>query len=169
MEWVIGTVLGVAALAAAVFIPIWQRINAVRTAVLAAEPRLGCTIGSYTYGANCGLHADIHNSGNVRAKELSLSFPTMGVVWRQDHLQHGDVTRPHIAIPDDAPLRTTRLDDPVANLTYKDQFDQPYTLPIPLTQTARDDGRFNLGCQAQRPVVRPALTWRALWHLRKRV
>ena len=56
----------------------------------------------------------------------------MGMVWRQPHLEHGDVTRPQIPIPDDAPLRTTKLDDPVANLTYKDQFDQPYTAPDPL-------------------------------------
>lgn len=169
MEWVIGTILSVAALAAAVLIPMWQRINAVRTAVVTAEPQLGCTIGSYSSGAESGLRAQIHNSGSVRAHELSLSFPSMGIVWSQAHLEHDDRTRPSIPIADDSPLRTTELDDPVAKLTYRDRFDLSYTLPVPLTQQRRDDGRFNIGCERPRAVVRPALTWHILWRLRKQV
>ena len=82
---------------------------------------------------------------------------------------HGDWTRPKIAIPDDAPLRTTALVDPVANLTYKDRLDHPFTLRIPLTQTQRDDGRFSLGSRTDTEVVGPSLKAFALWRLRKEV
>ena len=111
----------------------------------------------------------IHNSGDVRAYDLSVSFPTMGVVCSQAHLEHGDWARPPIAIADDAPIRTSELSDPVATLTYKDRFGHPYTLKISLTQQRRDDGRFSLGSRPGGDVVRPDLTARQLWRLRKEV
>ncbi len=165
-------VLGAAAVAG-VLVPLWLWFNGqlsrVRTAVLAAEPRLDSTIGSYSGASGSGLHANIHNSGEVRAYNLSLSFPTMGVVWQQPQLERGDWARPQMPIPDNAALRRTELVDPVASLTYEDRFRNRYVLEITLTQQQRDDGHFNLGSLTDGQVVRPTLTVRVLWRLRKQV
>lgn len=144
-------------------------LTRVRSAVRAAEPDLRCTIGSYTLGGSSGLAASIHNRGNVPAYGLSLSLPTMGVVWNEQRLEPDAVARPHIPIADDASLRTRRVDDPVAHLSYSDRFNLIYELPVPLTQTPRDDQRFNLGSRNAEAVVQPPVTWRVLWRLRKQV
>lgn len=154
-------------------IPLGQWISGeltrVRSAVRAAEPRIDCTIGTYG-GAGSGLHATVHNSGDVRAHNLSLTVPTMDVAWHQDFLERGDWVRQHqIPIADDAPLRTTRIDNPIAVLTYHDQYGLAYALKITLTQTPRDDRRFNLGSRPGGTVDRPAFTQRQLWRLRKDV
>lgn len=166
MELVIAavTVLGVPWL-------IWegQRLPQVRTKILAVAPSLNCAIGSYSGSAGAGLHANINNIGAVRAHDLSLRFPTMGVVWNKTHLEGGDWARPQIAIPDNAGLRTTELSDPIACLTYRDEFENPYSLRIPLSQTLRDDGKFNLGTRGPGQVVKPKLSLRVLWRLRKQV
>ena len=76
---VIGAVAGVLALLTGIGFWANGEITRVRTVVLAARPELGCSIGSYS-GNGSGLHAAIHNSGQVRAHDLTLTFPTMGVV-----------------------------------------------------------------------------------------
>src|SRR6266851_1521123 len=95
----------------------WQWVSGdvarVRTAVRAAEPTLECTVGSHG-DAGSGLTAPIHNSGSVRAHDLALTVPTMGVVWQQAFLEHGDWPKPQMPIAENASLRTTKLTDPVA-------------------------------------------------------
>jgi hypothetical protein len=158
-----------------VLISAWQarqwvsgEVARVRTAVRAAEPTLDCTVGSYGC-AGSGLTASIHNSG-VRAHDLALSVPTMGLVWHQTFLAGGDWAKPQMPVADNASLRTTKLTDPVATLTYEDDFQHVYTLTLPLTQTPRDDGRFNFGSLPDKARVdRPALTALKLWRLRKKV
>ena len=151
----------------------WQWVSGdvarVRTAVRSAEPTLECTVGSYG-GAGSGLTAPIHNSGSVRAHDLALTVPTMGVVWQQTFLAGGDWAKPQMPIAENASLRTTKLTDPVATLTYEDDFQHVYTLTLPLTQTPGDDGRFNFGSlPGKARVDRPAFTALRLWRLRKKV
>jgi hypothetical protein len=151
----------------------WQWVSGevarVRTSVRAAEPTLDCTVGSYG-GAGSGLTTSIHNSGSVRAHDLALTVPTMGLVWHQTFLAGGDWAKPQMPIAENASLRTTKLPDPVATLTYEDDFQHIYTMTIPLTQTPRDDGRFNFGSLPDKARVdRPALTALKLWRLRKKV
>ena len=67
-------------------------IARVRTAVLTEQPELAGSIGSYT-GNGSGLTANIKNSGNVRAHDPVLSFPTMGVAWNQASREKGDWAR----------------------------------------------------------------------------
>jgi hypothetical protein len=94
----------------------------------------------------------------------------MGVVWQQTFLAGGDWATPQMPIGENASLRTTKLTDPVATLTYEDDFQHVYTLTLPLTQTPRDDGQFNFGSLPDKArVERPALTGLKLWRLRKRV
>ena len=149
----------------------WVRreVARTRTSVGAAEPTLDCTVGSYG-DAGFGLTASIHNSG-FRAHDLALTVPTMGVVWQQTFLGGGDWAKPQMPIAENASLRTTKFtDNPVATLTYEDDFQHVYTLTLPLTQTPRDDGRFNFGSLADKARVdRPALTALTLWRLRKKI
>jgi hypothetical protein len=94
----------------------------------------------------------------------------MGVVWQQTFLAGGDWAKPQMPIAENASLRTTKLTDPVATLSYEDDFQHVYTLTLPLTQTPRDDGRFNFGSLPDKTRVdRPALTALTLWRLRKKV
>jgi hypothetical protein len=157
----------------------WQwvggKVTRVRTAVRAAEPILECTVDGYG-GVGSGFTASIHNSG-FRAHDLALTVPTMGVVWQQTFLAGGDWAKPQKSIAGNASLRTTKvggsaktLTDPVATLTYEDDFQHVYTLTLPLTQTLRDDGRFNFASLPDKARVdRPTLTALRLWRLRKRV
>jgi hypothetical protein len=150
----------------------WQwvggKVTRVRTAVRAAEPILECTVDGYG-GVGSGFTASIHNSG-FRAHDLALTVPTMGVVWQQTFLAGGDWAKPQMPIAENASLRTTKLTDPVATLSYEDDFQHVYTLTLPLTQTPRDDGRFNFGSLPDKTRVdRPALTALTLWRLRKKV
>ena len=159
----------------AVLISAWQarqwvsgEVARVRTSVRAAEPTLDCTVGS-NGGAGSGLTASIHNSG-FRAHDLALTVPTMGLVWHQTFLAGGDWATPQMPIAENPSLRTTKLPDPVATLTYEDDFQHVYTLTLPLTQTPRDDGRFNFGSLPDKARVdRPALTALTLWRLRRKV
>ena len=159
----------------AVLISAWRvrqwvsgEVARVRTSVRAAEPTLDCTVGSYG-SAGSGLTASIHNSG-FRAHDLTLAVPTMGVVWQQTFLAGGDWAKPQMPSAENASLRTTKLTDPVATLTYEDDFQHIYTLTLPLTQTPRDDGRFNFWSIPDKARVdRPALTALTLWRLRKKV
>ena len=141
----------------------------VRTSVRAAEPTLDCTVGSYG-SAGSGLTASIHNRG-FRAHDLTLTVPTMGVVWQQTFLAGGDWAKPQMPIAENASLRTTKFtDNLVATLTYEDDFQHVYALNLPLTQTPRDDGRFNFGSVPDKARVDcPALTALTLWRLRKKV
>jgi hypothetical protein len=162
-----------------VLISAWQwvvgEVARVRTAVRAAEPILECTVSSYG-GPGSGLTATIHNSG-FRAHDLALNVPTMGVVWQQAFLAGGDWAKPQKPIAENASRRTTKfgasantLIDLVATLTYEDDFQHAYTLTLPLTQTPRDDGRFNfVSLPDKARVDRPALTALTLWRLRKKV
>lgn len=140
-------------------------LTRVRTKVLAAAPDLDCAIG--TEGS--GLHVAIHNSGQVRAHNLSLSLPDMNSVWHQAFIERDDRARFHISIPEGAPLRTTKMVNPVATLAFQDPFDHAHALTITLTQTLRDDGRINLGSLPGTRVERPVLAGRQLWRLQKRV
>jgi hypothetical protein len=109
-------------------------LTRVRSAVLAAEPKIDGTLGS----DSLGLQAEIHNSGEVPAHDLVLSVPGMDNVWQQASLDRGVWARLHIAFPnDDPPLLTTQMDNPIAKLTYADRFGRAYTLTISLTQTLR--------------------------------
>ena len=150
----------------------WQWVSGevarARTSVRAAEPTLDCTVGSYG-SAGSGLTASIYNSG-FRAHDLALTVPTMGLVWQQRFLASGDWARLLMPTAETTSLRTTKLTDPVATLTYEDDFQHVYTLTLPLTQTPRDDGRFNVGSLPDKARVdRPALTALTLWRLRKNV
>lgn len=168
MEWV----LGIAGLLVAILTAIWQwvipELTRVRTAVLAAEPSIECTIGSYG-GAGSGINAGIHNTGQISAHDLSLSVSTFENLWRQHLIEPGAWARPQIPLPATSPLLERELEQPTGRLTYKDRFGLPYVLTLSLTQTRRDDGRFNLGSRPPGQLERPTLTRRTLWRLRKEV
>lgn len=145
-------------------------IRRVRTAVLAAAPEIGSSLGAFAGGRDSGLHANIKNTSTVRAHDLELTFPGLGVVWKQPWLEKGDVVRPYIPIPDNAALYTEELTDPVAVLSFNDKFGFRHELRIPLWQQKRDDGKFNLGAYADRATTqRPELKGRQLWKMRKRI
>lgn len=168
MEWV----LGVAGILITILIAIWQwvlpELTRVQSAVRASEPRIDCTIGSYN-GAGSGLHAQVHNGGQVVAHKLSLSVAPIGDIWNHERLDAGEWARPQIGLPQDSPVLSTQMIEPRATLTFEDRFGLQYLLIVELTQTRRDDGRFNVGSRPSGPAERPALTRRTLWRLRKEV
>lgn len=167
------TLAGLLLTVGGVWIALWQTVGTeltrVRSGVLAAEPTINCAIGSYGGPGGSGIHASVHNAGSVRAHDLSLDIPTMGTVWQRLTLEPGARETAQIAINDDAPFRTTRLDNPVATLTYHDRYGLPYKLKIKLTQMDRDDRRFNVGSVPGGTVEQPALKSRQLWRMRKKV
>ena len=105
--------------------------------VRAAEPSITCTLGSYA-GAGYGIHANIHNSSQVRAHELRLSLPTLDQVWQQGILEPDRRIRPQIPLPENSPLFTAPLGDAFATLAFKDRIGLDYALKITLEQTGRD-------------------------------
>ena len=163
--WAVGfaTTLGVAWI-------LWelQRLPAIRTKVREAAPEIDCRITST--GGPTTLHLSVHNQGNARAYDLSLTVPTVGVVWEQAQVDPGPLFHPApMHISGDAAILATQMADLVANLTFEDRFQLQHRLPITLEQRVRPgDGRFNIHSQPGQ-VIRPKLTTSVLWKLRKKV
>ena len=167
---IVGLVVTIVGVALAVFFWIDPELQRVRAAIRSAKPEIECTIGTYGWPGGAGLHAAIHNRGVSMAHCLRLAITSMpGQVWEQDHLAPNDWARPQIPVHDDAALRTTKLEDPVAILRYKDHYDNDYGLRVELIQTERDDGKFNLGSDKSTKLGPPALGRLELWRLRTKI